>query len=40
MARQASRIVTLTDPTDDQLTNLTAADIAPPGQGPGHTAPT
>jgi hypothetical protein len=37
VARQASRVVALTDPTDDQLTALTAADIAEPGQGPRHS---
>ncbi|HWJ65027.1 MAG TPA: AAA family ATPase [Acidimicrobiales bacterium] len=36
VARQASRVVALTDPTDEQLTALTAADIAEPGQGPRH----
>jgi SpoVK/Ycf46/Vps4 family AAA+-type ATPase len=37
VARQASRVVALTDPTDEQLTALTAADIAEPGEGPRHT---
>lgn len=36
VARQASRVVALTDPTDEQLTALTAADIAEPGEGPRH----
>ncbi len=36
VARQAGRVVTLTDPTDEQLTTLTAADIAEPGAGPRH----
>lgn len=36
VARQASRVVAITDPTDEQLTALTAADIAEPGQGPRH----
>jgi len=36
VGRQATRIVGLTDPTDDQLVTLTAADIADPGDGPGH----
>lgn len=36
VARQASRVVALDDPTDEQLTALTAADIAEPGQGPRH----
>jgi len=39
VARQASRVVDLTDPTDDQLTALTAADIADAGQGPRHGSP-
>lgn len=38
VARQASRVVALDSPTDDQLTALIAADIAPPGEGPRHTA--
>ncbi|MGI8754849.1 MAG: hypothetical protein ACR2MB_03115 [Acidimicrobiales bacterium] len=37
MARQASRVVALTEPTDDQLTSMTAADIADVGQGPRHS---
>jgi hypothetical protein len=36
VARQASRVVALTDPTDEQLTTLTAADIAAVGDGPRH----
>lgn len=36
VARQASRVVTITEPTDEQLTTLVAADIAEPGQGPRH----
>jgi hypothetical protein len=36
VARQAGRMVELDDPTDDDLTTLTAADIAPPGEGPRH----
>jgi hypothetical protein len=36
VARQASRVVSITDPTDEQLTALTAADIAAPGEGPRH----
>ena len=36
VARQATRVVDLTDPSDDQLTALTAADIADPGEGPRH----
>ncbi len=36
VARQAGRVVELTDPTDEQLTTLTGADIAPPGEGPRH----
>lgn len=36
VGRQATRIVGLGDPTDDQLVTLTAADIADPGDGPGH----
>jgi hypothetical protein len=38
VARQASRVVTIENPTDDQLTALTAADIAEPGEGPRHGA--
>ena len=34
VARQASRVVTLTDPTDEQLTTLTGADIAPARPSP------
>ncbi|MCU1453937.1 MAG: putative sporulation protein [Acidimicrobiales bacterium] len=36
VARQASRMVALAAPSDDELTTLTAADIAPVGAGPGH----
>ena len=36
VARQAGRVVALTDPSDEALTTLTAADIAEPGQGPRH----
>ncbi len=36
VARQAGRVVELTEPTDEQLTTLTGADIAPPGAGPRH----
>lgn len=37
VARQASRVVAIEGPTDEQLTSLTAADIAEPGQGPRHS---
>ncbi len=37
VARQAGRVVTITDPTDEQLTTLTAEDIAAPGEGPRHS---
>ncbi|CAN5621512.1 hypothetical protein BH10ACT1_BH10ACT1_20160 [soil metagenome] len=37
VARQAGRVVALTDPTDEQLTTLVAEDIAGPGQGPRHS---
>jgi SpoVK/Ycf46/Vps4 family AAA+-type ATPase len=36
VARQASRVVSIEDLTDEQLTTLTAADIAEPGAGPRH----
>jgi Cdc6-like AAA superfamily ATPase len=36
VARQASRVVAITDPTDEDLTTLTAADIAEAGAGPRH----
>lgn len=36
VARQASRIVAIAEPTDEQLTALTGADIAEPGEGPRH----
>ena len=37
VARQAGRVVALTEPTDEQLTTLTGADIADPGEGPRHS---
>ncbi len=37
MARQAGRVVAIENPTDDDLTTLTADDIAKPGQGPRHS---
>lgn len=36
VARQAGRVVTLENPTDDELTTLIGADIAPVGEGPRH----
>ncbi|QXC62705.1 AAA family ATPase [Aquihabitans sp. G128] len=36
VARQAGRVVAITDPTDEQLTTLVAEDIAGPGEGPRH----
>lgn len=36
VARQASRVVAIEEPTDEQLTTLTADDIAEPGEGPRH----
>ena len=36
VARQASRVVAIDQPTDEQLTTLVAADIAEPGEGPRH----
>ncbi|MBX3314781.1 MAG: AAA family ATPase [Actinobacteria bacterium] len=36
VARQAGRVVALEEPTDEDLTTLTAADIAEPGEGPRH----
>lgn len=36
VARQAGRVVELTEPTDEQLTTLTEADIAAAGEGPRH----
>lgn len=36
VARQATRVVAIADPTDDQLTALEAADIADVGEGPSH----
>lgn len=35
VSRQASRIVAVPDPTDDQLLGLIAEDIPPVGEGPG-----
>ena len=37
VARQAGRVVAIENPTDDDLTTLTADDIAKPGQGPRHS---
>lgn len=37
VARQASRIVSLTDPTDEQLSVLAGDDVAEVGQGPRHS---
>jgi hypothetical protein len=37
VARQASRIVAMEDPTDEQLTALVADDIADVGEGPRHS---
>jgi len=37
VARQAGRVVAITDPTDEQLTTLVAEDIAGPGEGPRHS---
>ena len=37
VARQAGRVVAIEEPTDDDLTTLTAADIAKPGEGPRHS---
>ena len=39
VGRQASRIVGLTDPSDDQLVTLTADDIPAVDDGPGHDDP-
>ena len=36
VGRQAGRVVTLENPTDDELTSLTGDDIAPVGEGPRH----
>ena len=36
VARQASRVVAIESPTDEQLTALVADDIAEPGEGPRH----
>jgi Cdc6-like AAA superfamily ATPase len=38
VARHATRVVTLTDPTDDQLVTLEESDIPEPGDGPAHRA--
>lgn len=38
VARQAGRVIALTDPTDEQLTSLTDADIAGSGEGPRHSS--
>lgn len=42
VARQAGRIVTMENPSDDELVTLSAADIAAVGEGPRHSnsAPT
>ncbi len=37
VARQAGRVVAIAEPTDEDLTTLTAADIAAVGEGPRHT---
>jgi SpoVK/Ycf46/Vps4 family AAA+-type ATPase len=37
VARQAGRVVAIEDPTDEDLTTLTADDIAKPGEGPRHS---
>ncbi len=37
VARQAGRVVTIEDPSDEDLTTLTEADIASPGEGPRHS---
>jgi SpoVK/Ycf46/Vps4 family AAA+-type ATPase len=37
VTRQANRVVHIDDPTDEQLTTLTADDIAEVGDGPRHT---
>ena len=37
VARQAGRVVEMDDPTNEQLTTLTAEDIAKPGEGPRHS---
>ena len=36
VARQAGRVVTITDPTNEQLSTLVAEDIPAPGEGPRH----
>ena len=37
VARQAGRVIDITDPTNEQLQTLEAADIAKPGEGPRHS---
>ena len=37
MARQASRVVQIEDPTDEQLTTLTADDMPDPADPHGRT---
>jgi SpoVK/Ycf46/Vps4 family AAA+-type ATPase len=39
VARQAGRVLTSGDPTDEELVTLTAADIPPIGEGPGTGVP-
>lgn len=36
VGRHATRVVTIKDPTDDELCTLMPEDIAAPGEGPGH----
>ncbi len=36
VARQAGRVVAIAEPTDEDLTTLTGADVAEPGEGPRH----
>lgn len=38
VARHASRVVSIDEPTDDDLSTLTAADIAGIGEGPRHSS--
>lgn len=38
VARHASRVVSIESPTDDDLSTLTAADIAEAGEGPRHSS--
>lgn len=40
VARQATRVVAIDQPTDDQLVGLVAADIPAIGEGPGTAGPT